>query len=171
MNRFDFIEQKILTVEQAKQRCSLWKLKNDKVVFTNGCFDILHAGHVTYLAQAASLGNRLVIGLNDDQSVRLQNKDVNRPINDENSRALVLAALGFVDAIVLFSETTPEKLILELCPDVLVKGGDYNANETDNSSSQFIVGSDFVRSRGGLVSTIDLVQGFSTTIILSKLEK
>jgi D-beta-D-heptose 7-phosphate kinase/D-beta-D-heptose 1-phosphate adenosyltransferase len=101
----------------------------------------------------------------------LQNKDINRPINDENSRALVLAALGFVDAIVLFNETTPEKLILELCPDVLVKGGDYNANETDKSSRQFIVGSDFVRSTGGLVSTIDLVQGFSTTIILSKLEK
>jgi len=171
MSRFDFILQKILTIEQAKQRCSLWKMKNDKLVFTNGCFDILHAGHVTYLAKAASFGNRLIIGLNDDASVRLQNKDINRPINDEQSRALVLAALGFVDAIVLFNDSTPLKLIEELVPDVLVKGGDYDASVKDSSSKRFIVGSDFVRASGGTVQTIELVHGFSTTNILSKLNK
>jgi rfaE bifunctional protein nucleotidyltransferase chain/domain len=170
MSRFEFISQKILTIEQAKQRCLLWKMKNDKLVFTNGCFDIIHAGHVTYLAKAASFGNRLIIGLNDDDSVRLQNKDINRPINDEKSRALILAALGFVDAIVLFNDSTPLHLIEKLCPDVLVKGGDYDASEKDPSSKRFIVGSDFVRSRGGTVETIDLVNGFSTTNILSKLK-
>ena len=171
MSRFDFILQKILTIDQAKQRSALWKMKNEKLVFTNGCFDIIHAGHVTYLAKAASFGNRLIIGLNDDASVRVQNKDVNRPINDEESRALVLAALGFVDAIVLFNDSTPLKLIEELRPDVLIKGGDYDASEKDSSSKRFIVGSDFVRSCGGTVETIDLVQGFSTTNILSKLKK
>lgn len=171
MSRFDFILQKILTIDQAKQRSSLWKMKNEKLVFTNGCFDILHAGHVTYLAKAASFGNRLIVGLNDDDSVRVQNKDLNRPINDEYSRAIVLAALGFVDAIVLFNDLTPLKLIEELRPDVLIKGGDYDASEKDTSSKRFIVGSDFVRSFGGTVETIDLVQGFSTTNIISKLKK
>ena len=171
MSRFEFISQKILTIEQAKRRCLLWKMKNEKLVFTNGCFDILHAGHVTYLAKAASFGNRLIVGLNDDASVRLQNKDINRPVNDEESRALVLAALGFVDAVVLFNDPTPLNLIEELCPDVLVKGGDYDVTEKDTSAKRFIVGSDFVRSCGGTVETIDLVQGFSTTNILSKLKK
>lgn len=171
MSRFDFILQKIVTVDQAKQRCALWKMKNNKVVFTNGCFDILHEGHVTYLAQAASLGNRLIVGLNDDNSVRSLNKDINRPINNEKSRALVLASLGFVDAVVLFNNSTPENLIHDVSPDVLVKGGDYDANEFNPSSPKYIVGSDFVRSYGGSIVTIDLVQGFSTTNILSKLQK
>ncbi len=171
MSRFDFILQKIVTIEQAKQRCALWKMKNNKVVFTNGCFDILHEGHVTYLAQAASLGNRLIVGLNDDNSVRSLNKDINRPINNEKSRALVLASLGFVDAVVLFNDSTPENLIHDVSPDVLVKGGDYDAKEFNPSSPKYIVGSDFVQSYGGAIVTIDLVQGFSTTNILSKLQK
>jgi rfaE bifunctional protein nucleotidyltransferase chain/domain len=143
-------------------------LKNEKVVFTNGCFDILHLGHVTYLAEAAALGNRLIVGINDDASVRALNKAPNRPINNEEARMNVIAALGFVDAVVLFKENTPFKLIQELMPDVLVKGGDYDANEENPDSKKYIVGSDLIRKNGGKVVTINLVEGYSTTNIINK---
>jgi rfaE bifunctional protein nucleotidyltransferase chain/domain len=146
-------------------------MKGDKIVFTNGCFDILHKGHVTYLAQAAQEGTRLVIGLNTDASVREQGKGEDRPINDQDARALVIAALGFVDLVLFFEEQTPINLIKELLPDVLVKGADYDPNETDPSSKKYIVGSDLIKANGGKVIAIPLVDGYSTTSILAKGKK
>jgi rfaE bifunctional protein nucleotidyltransferase chain/domain len=162
------IEQKIYTLEALKAQREYWRSANKKVVFTNGCFDILHLGHVTYLAQAAALGSILLVAVNDDASVRAQNKGENRPINPENARAFLLASLSFVDAIVVFSEDTPLKLIQEIQPDILVKGADYDASETNPNSKKFIVGSTEVKAYGGEVKTIDLVAGYSTTAILAK---
>ncbi len=150
---------------------AMWRMKGDKIVFTNGCFDILHKGHVTYLAKAAQEGTRLVIGLNTDASVREQGKGEDRPINDQDARALVIAALGFVDLVLFFEEQTPINLIKELLPDVLVKGADYDPNETDPSSKKYIVGSDLIKANGGKVIAIPLVDGYSTTSILAKGKK
>lgn len=130
-----------------------------RVVFTNGCFDILHRGHVEYLAKAADMGDVLVVGLNTDASVRRLKGD-GRPVNNEEARALVLASLSFVDAVVLFDEDTPYELIKAIHPDVLVKGADYKPEE--------IVGYDIVTSYGGTVVTVPLVEGFSTTKVLSE---
>lgn len=170
MERLDYVRHKIVTQEEIIQHRALFAMKNQRVVFTNGCFDILHPGHVTYLAKAASLGNKLIVGLNSDESVRGLDKAPNRPINSQDTRALVLAALGFVDLVCVFTESTPVKLIELVQPDVLVKGGDYDSDETDASSKKYIVGSEFVKSYGGEVKTIDLVQGFSTTSIIEKLK-
>lgn len=137
------------------------KLHNHKIVFTNGCFDVLHFGHVHYLLQAKKLGDILVIGLNSDNSVR-RLKGPTRPINGENERAFVLAALVCVDYVTLFEEDTPEELIKVVRPDVLVKGGDYTL---DN-----IVGAEFVTQNGGIVTTIPFVEGFSSTRIIEKLK-
>ena len=136
------------------------KLHNRKIVFTNGCFDVLHYGHVRYLLDAKSLGDLLVVGLNSDGSVR-RLKGESRPINGEKERAFVLAALEFVDYIVVFEEDTPEKLIETVKPDVLVKGGDYQIEN--------IVGADFVMQNGGTVTTIPFVEGFSSTRIIEQL--
>jgi rfaE bifunctional protein nucleotidyltransferase chain/domain len=171
MSRLSYLENKIVSLEEAKRLISLWQMKGDKVVFTNGCFDILHKGHVTYLAKSAELGNRLVVALNTDSSVREQGKGDDRPINSEDARAIVLAGLGFIDLIVFFNEQTPADIIKELLPDVLVKGADYDPEETDSNSKKYIVGSDVVRANGGEVKVIDLVDGFSTTSILSKIKK
>jgi D-beta-D-heptose 7-phosphate kinase/D-beta-D-heptose 1-phosphate adenosyltransferase len=138
-----------------------FKRHGQKIVFTNGCFDVLHFGHVHYLLQAKKLGDILVIGLNSDDSVR-RLKGPTRPINGENERAFVLAALVCVDYVTLFEEDTPEELIKVLRPDVLVKGGDYTL---DN-----IVGADFVTQNGGTVTTIPFVEGFSSTRIIEKLK-
>lgn len=170
MERLNYVIDKIVSQEEIIQHRALFAMKNQRVVFTNGCFDILHPGHVTYLAKAASLGNKLIVGLNSDESVRGLDKAPNRPINSQDARALVLAALGFIDLVCVFTESTPVKLIELVQPDVLVKGGDYDADETDSSSKKFIVGSEFVKSYGGEVKTIDLVQGFSTTSIIEKLK-
>ncbi|MEY4571026.1 MAG: hypothetical protein RLZ10_219 [Bacteroidota bacterium] len=170
MERLDYVLNKIVSLDLAVQKRELYQLKNQKVVFTNGCFDILHPGHVTYLAKAASLGNKLIVGLNSDASVRSLNKADNRPINSESARALVVAALGFVDLVVIFNDSTPESLIQYLRPDVLSKGGDYDAHEMNPSVKSFIVGSDFVKSYGGIVQTIDLVEGYSTTSIIQKMK-
>jgi len=137
-------------------------LHQHKVVFTNGCFDILHRGHITYLAQARQMGDLLVVGLNSDASVR-RLKGPTRPVNDEQSRALLLAALEMVDYVVLFEEDTPYNLILKVKPDLLVKGGDY---AIDN-----IVGADFVLQRGGEVRTIPFVDGFSSSSIIDHLKQ
>ena len=131
-----------------------------KVVFTNGCFDVLHLGHVTYLAQSRDLGDCLVVGLNNDASVK-RLKGESRPINSENDRALLLAALSFVDYIIIFEEDTPKNLIEQVKPDILVKGGDY---QIDN-----IVGADFVLKNGGQVLTIPFVDGYSSTKIIQAL--
>lgn len=170
-DRFKYVTDKIKDVASARRTMEIWRLKGDRVVFTNGCFDILHKGHVTYLAKAASLGERLVVALNTDDSVKRQGKDDNRPINPEDARSLVLASLGFVDAIVFFDDDTPLTIIKELAPDVLVKGADYDPDETDENSKKYIVGSKEVRENGGSVQAIDLVAGFSTTAILAKSAK
>ena len=137
-----------------------WNFKNQKIVFTNGCFDILHRGHIDYLVKAADLGNALVIGLNTDASVsRL--KGAGRPVQDQDSRALVLAALRFVSAVVLFDEDTPYQLIKAVQPDLLVKGSDYKTDD--------IVGADIVKAKGGEVQTIDFLEGYSTSGIIRRL--
>jgi len=147
-----------------------WKKEGKKIVFTNGVFDILHVGHVTYLQQAKSLGDILIVGLNDDDSVRKLNKGPERPINDEQSRKKVLEALRAVDGVVIFKEETPLALIQSIQPDILVKGGDYDPNQTDPSNKQYMVGSKEVRSWGGSVKVIDFVPGFSTTSVVNKLK-
>jgi rfaE bifunctional protein nucleotidyltransferase chain/domain len=168
MARLDYINEKIVSIEEAKRRISMWHMKNDVVCFTNGCFDILHLGHITYLAKAASLGKRLIVAINSDDSVRLLNKAPNRPINNEHARMMVLAALGCVDLIVVFDEQTPLEIIKELLPDVLIKGADYDAEETDKNHPKYIIGSDVIKANGGKVETISFVEGYSTTAILSK---
>ena len=137
------------------------KLHDRKIVFTNGCFDVLHYGHVRYLLEARKLGDLLVVGLNNDDSVR-RLKGSTRPVNGENERAFVLTALSCVDYVSLFEEDTPEELIKIVRPDVLVKGGDYTI---DN-----IVGADFVQRNGGVVTTSPFVEGFSSTRIIAQLK-
>ncbi|MBO6079669.1 MAG: D-glycero-beta-D-manno-heptose 1-phosphate adenylyltransferase [Bacteroidales bacterium] len=137
------------------------KLHNHKIVFTNGCFDVLHFGHVQYLLEAKKLGDLLVVGLNSDASVR-RLKGESRPINGEKERAFVLAALAFVDYVVVFEEDTPKELIEVVKPNVLVKGGDYKIEN--------IVGADFVMQNGGTVTTIPFVEGFSSTHIIEQLK-
>ncbi|MDG1331516.1 MAG: D-glycero-beta-D-manno-heptose 1-phosphate adenylyltransferase [Crocinitomicaceae bacterium] len=171
INRTDYLGAKIATLEEAIQQIEIWKLSSQKVVFTNGCFDILHKGHVTYLAQTAERGNRLILGLNTDASVKRLGKGDDRPINNEDARATVLAALSCVDLIVFFDDDTPIDLIRELKPNVLAKGADYDPNETDSTSKKYIVGSDIVKANGGEVVAIPLVEGFSTTNILKKLKE
>jgi rfaE bifunctional protein nucleotidyltransferase chain/domain len=139
-----------------------WKNESKKVVFTNGVFDLLHVGHVTYMAKAAELGDKLIIGLNSDSSVKRIKGD-DRPVNDQNSRAALLAALFFVDAIVVFEEDTPINLITALMPDILVKGADYSVEN--------IVGAKEVIANGGEVKTINFVEGYSSTSIIQKIRK
>lgn len=157
-------------LENLKSKLRESKSLGKQIVFTNGVFDILHVGHVTYLEAAKQLGDFLVVGLNDDDSVRRLNKGPERPINAESARAKVLSALSAVDAVVIFSEGTPLDLIKELEPDVLVKGGDYDPEELDSSHPKYMVGSAEVREWGGSVKTIPTVEGFSTTGIVKKLK-
>lgn len=153
---------KIYSLDKLQQKIVDWKNNGDKIVFTNGCFDILHLGHIDYLEKAAKKGDRLIIGLNTDDSVRKLKGD-QRPINKEYARGRILSALSFVDAVISFGENTPYDLIKALQPTVLVKGSDYLAEN--------IVGADIVISNGGSVETIDLVDGYSTTNIIDKLRK
>lgn len=153
---------KINTRQDAKSLVNTWKESGQKVVFTNGCFDLIHLGHVDYLEKARTLGDKLVIGLNTDDSVS-RFKGPERPLQDQNSRARVLAAMQFVDAVVFFNEDTPLALISELVPDILVKGSDYL---TEN-----IVGADVVKKAGGEVKTIEFVPGYSTTRIVEKIKR
>jgi rfaE bifunctional protein nucleotidyltransferase chain/domain len=150
---------------------SEWKQQGRKVVFTNGVFDILHIGHVQYLQKAKELGDKLVVAINSDESVKKLNKGPERPINPEFARAYVIGALQCVDATIIFSGDTPIEVISQIKPDVLVKGGDYDANETDPSSKKYIVGSAEVIASGGHVATIDLVEGYSTTGIVRKMRE
>lgn len=147
--------------EEVSGLMDVWKYMGLKTVFTNGCFDIIHLGHIDYLARAASLGGKLVIGLNTDTSVS-KLKGPNRPVQDEKSRALILAALQFVDAVILFDEETPKELISFLIPDILVKGSDYSIDQ--------IVGADVVLNNGGKVETMDFVPGYSTSKIIEKIK-
>ncbi len=161
MSELHKINDKIISLEELKARIESWKANGEKIAFTNGCFDILHRGHVEVLAKTVDLGDKLIIGLNSDSSIK-KLKEENRPIVDEKSRALLLAAFSFVDAIVLFSEETPINLIAEIKPDILVKGGDYEIQE--------IVGYNIVQGNGGEVITIPLTEGFSSTNIIDKIQ-
>jgi len=151
---------KINDLPTLKSLVQSWQSEGKKVVFTNGVFDLLHIGHITYLAKAAELGDKLIIGLNADSSVR-RIKGESRPVNDQNSRAAILAALFFVDAIVVFEEDTPLNLISTLLPDYLVKGADYSVEN--------IVGAKEVIANGGEVKTINFVEGYSSTSIINKI--
>ncbi|RYY32341.1 MAG: D-glycero-beta-D-manno-heptose 1-phosphate adenylyltransferase [Sphingobacteriaceae bacterium] len=153
---------KICDWEKAKSLVSAWKAEGKKVVFTNGVFDLLHIGHITYLAKAADEGDKLIIGLNADSSVK-RIKGESRPVNDQNSRSAILAALFFVDAIAVFEEDTPLDLINTLMPNVLIKGADYSI---DN-----IVGAKEVMANGGEVKTITFVEGYSSTSIIERIKK
>ncbi len=153
---------KIKDLANAIECVKQWKESGDKVVFTNGCFDLLHLGHVDYLEKARALGSRLVIGLNTDASVS-KFKGPERPLQDQVSRARILASMQFVDMVVYFNEDTPLNLISALIPDILVKGSDYLAEN--------IVGADVVKKAGGEVKTIDFVPGYSTTRIVEKIKR
>jgi rfaE bifunctional protein nucleotidyltransferase chain/domain len=152
---------KYLPLSKLVKRLPNERKTGKKIVFTNGCFDILHAGHVSYLQKAASLGDLLIIGLNSDASVK-KIKGPTRPLNNEKARGLVLSALACVDYVVCFSENTPEALIQSIRPDFLVKGGDWKKMD--------IVGSSFVESYGGKVRSIPFVSGFSTTSLIQKIK-
>ncbi len=161
MNHVEHIRSKFLSLPQLLERLNAVR-EGKRVVFTNGCFDVIHRGHVSYLAQARDLGDLLVLGLNSDSSVR-RLKGPTRPVNDEESRALVLASLECVDYVVLFDEDTPYRLIDAVQPDILVKGGDYQIDQ--------IVGYDIVKARGGEVLTLPFVDGFSSTSIINRLKQ
>ncbi len=160
MKKQDVIQNKIIKDDELSRKLAYWNFLDQKTVFTNGCFDVIHLGHIMYLSQAADLGDVLIIGLNTDKSVQRIKGD-KRPINDQHARSMVLASLRFVDSVVLFDEDTPLELIKKIKPDVLVKGSDYADNE--------IVGADVVKSNGGEVVTIDFIEGYSSSEIIKKL--
>lgn len=161
MKATSFIEQKILNASNLPQWLERWSCFGKKIVFTNGCFDLLHAGHIHSLRQAAALGDILIVGLNSDASTR-RLKGASRPVNTEADRALLLAALVMVDAVVIFEEDTPLQLIQTIQPNILVKGGDY--------TPETVVGADVVQQHGGRVEIIALVPGRSTTELARRLE-
>ncbi|MBX0333766.1 D-glycero-beta-D-manno-heptose 1-phosphate adenylyltransferase [Pontibacter sp. HSC-14F20] len=154
-------KDKILSLPDLQELTQVWRSQGQKIVFTNGCFDILHLGHVDYLEKARQLGDKLVLGLNTDASIS-RIKGPSRPLQDEMSRARVMASLLFVDAVVFFDEDTPLELIKAVQPDILVKGDDYTIEN--------IVGQDVVMARGGEVKTVPLVKGYSTTNVVKKIE-
>jgi D-glycero-beta-D-manno-heptose 1-phosphate adenylyltransferase len=162
MRKPDIIETKILTRAAAQQRVAQWRVPGKTVSFTNGIFDILHRGHIFSLSQAAREADYLIVGLNSDASTK-RLKGPSRPVNDEQSRALVLASLLMVDAVVIFEEDTPLDLITTLMPDVLVKGGDYTVEQ--------VAGSKEVIANGGRVVINAIVEGFSTTGIINKVQQ
>lgn len=155
------IIDKIMTLPQMQATVNAWKREGKKVVFTNGVFDLVHPGHITYLAKAAELGDKLIIGLNADSSVK-RLKGPQRPVNSQQARAMLLAAFFFVDGIIIFEEDTPQQLIAQLLPDVLVKGSDYVAEN--------IAGAKEVLANGGHVQTVDFVDGFSSSSIINKIK-
>jgi rfaE bifunctional protein nucleotidyltransferase chain/domain len=162
MKQIASIPTKIKTIEEAKTAIAAWRVTGKKIAFTNGCFDILHPGHLFSLGQAASEADYLIVGLNSDASIK-RLKGPERPINNTESRAIVLANLVVVDAVVVFEEDTPLALITALLPDVLVKGGDYSIEQ--------IVGAKEVIAAGGKVIVNNIVEGFSTTNLIEKIKK
>lgn len=153
---FPAIQYKIQSWEGAQAQVQAWQAQGETVVFTNGCFDLIHYGHLQYLSEAAQLGGHLIVGLNSDASVQAL-KGAHRPIKDFNSRVALMASLSMVDLVVVFEELTPLNLIQTLSPDILVKGGDWKPEQ--------IVGSDWVLARGGAVHSLPYLEGFSTTNI------
>jgi rfaE bifunctional protein nucleotidyltransferase chain/domain len=160
MSKLEIIKGKVFHTEELQASLNIWRLLEKKIVFTNGCFDLLHLGHIDYLSKAADLGDKLVIGLNSDASTSAL-KGSGRPIIDQYSRSIMLASLSFVDAVILFDNPTPLELIAQVRPDVLVKGADYTIDQ--------IVGSDLVLGYGGDVQTIEYLSGYSTTSIEKKI--
>lgn len=163
MTNLERIKGKIYDDNALDAQLARWRFLQKKVVFTNGCFDLIHLGHIDYLSKAKDLGDVLLVGLNTDASVRRLDKGASRPIKDQYSRAMILAALQFVDGVVLFDEDTPLELIKRVQPDVLVKGSDYRAEE--------IVGYEIVKNKGGEIVTIDFLPGYSTSLIEEKIKK
>ena len=161
MNQISHLRSKILSFSTLGNQLKKWRKANEKIVFTNGCFDLLHLGHVDYLAKARDLGSRLVVGLNSDASIR-RLKGSSRPIKDEQSRVALLAGMAYIDAVVLFDEVSPIKLISIIKPDFLVKGGDYEVKN--------IVGHEIVLSNNGKVCTIDFVDGYSSSALIEKVK-
>ena len=155
------LKAKILNIKDLAKIINEWRLNGDKIVFTNGCFDLIHLGHLEILARSADLGDKLVVAINSDMSIK-KIKGNSRPIIEEDSRAKQLAAIEFVDAVILFNEDTPYNLINILKPDVLTKGGDYKKND--------IVGNELINKEQGNVVIIPLTQGYSTTSILEKIK-
>ncbi len=162
MNLKDHILNKIVSAGTLRSRLLETGTKDRTVVFTNGCFDLLHPGHIHVLAAAREEGDVLVVGLNSDASVRLL-KGKDRPVMDQQSRAMILASLTMVDYVVIFEEETPLELIRQVVPDVLVKGGDYTIDK--------IVGSRFINGRGGRTVTVPLLEGFSSSSFIDKIKK
>jgi rfaE bifunctional protein nucleotidyltransferase chain/domain len=155
------LSSKLFELPSLQAQLLEWQQHGEKVVFTNGVFDLIHIGHISYLAKAAELGHKLVIGLNSDDSVK-RLKGPTRPVNNQHSRAMLLAAFFYIDAIVIFDEDTPQKLISILLPDVLVKGADYQIEN--------IAGAKEVLANGGEVKTITFVDGYSSTAIINKIK-
>lgn len=162
MNKLSKVQSKIQTEESLNDLLSQWEEQNKKIVFTNGCFDILHRGHIEYLSKAADLGDVLFIGVNTDTSVS-KLKGESRPLQDEYSRLMILGALEFVDALILFDEETPLELIRKVQPHILVKGADYKPED--------IIGYDIVKARGGEIKTIEFLPGYSTSAIEQKIKE
>lgn len=156
------IQEKIYEIVALQRQIAAWKIRDEKIVFTNGCFDILHLGHISYLSEAKTLGSKLIIGLNSDSSVKRLKGD-HRPINDIDSRGAMLASFSFVDAVVVFEEDTPIDLITGILPHILVKGGDYELNQ--------IVGHNVVQEHGGVVTTIPFLDGYSSSTIISRIKE
>lgn len=162
MDYYNLIQNKIFTKKEAAyQQLQVWRFKSQKLVFTNGVFDLIHQGHIEYLSKSASLGNKLIVGINTDVSVK-KIKGTKRPINSEVGRATIIAACQFVDMVILFNENTPYNLIKYIKPQVLVKGGDYKIED--------IVGNEVVKKNGGEVLTIPLTDGISSSIIIKKIQ-
>ena len=152
--------EKVFDLDSISEKVNNWKSKNH-IVFTNGCFDILHLGHIDYLFKASKLGDKLIVGINTDKSIQ-RIKGENRPIQNEFSRTSILASLSCVDAVVLFHEDTPKQLIELIQPNTLVKGADYEVED--------IVGSNFVITNGGSVETIPFLEGYSTSHIINSIK-
>ncbi len=161
MKQSQVIPEKIYSREELVKAVARWRLLSKKIVFTNGCFDILHSGHISSLSEAAKEADILIVGLNTDKSTK-RLKGEGRPVNDENSRALIMASLAIVDAVTLFDEDTPLELIKAILPDVLVKGGDYTQDQ--------IVGAKEVIAFGGIIVINPIIEGFSTTSIIEKMQ-
>lgn len=161
MKKLEVINLKILDEGELEQQLAIWRFKNKRIVFTNGCFDIIHLGHIDYLSKARDLGDILLIGLNTDNSVK-RLKGSNRPIINQLERSVLLASLLFVDGVILFDEDTPYNLINKIKPHILVKGSDYKKED--------IVGADIIEKTGGEIITIDFLEGYSTTSILNKIK-
>jgi len=160
LNKLEIIQQKIFTLDNLVRLANQWHMLSKKIVFTNGCFDIMHQGHNTYLLQAAEFGNKMIVAVNTDNSVK-KLKGEKRPIIDQKSRAFNLACQTYVDAVILFDEDTPLDLILKLKPDVLVKGGDYTI--------ETVVGAQEVKQYGGEVKVIPFLEGYSSTAVINKI--